>query len=69
MVRGLEVGEDTKIIKKSTVKDIDMKTQSPNVRQITKKVPMEFFGVRSGVAGDFSKSERSCYPDHLGGQQ
>ena len=42
MVRGPEVGVDTKIIKKSTVKDIDTKTQSPNVRQMTKKVPVEF---------------------------
>ena len=42
MVRGPEVGGDTKIIKKSTVKDIDTKTQSPNVRQMTKKVPVEF---------------------------
>ena len=42
MVRGPEVGVDTKIIKKSTVKDIDMKTQSPNVQQMTKKVPVEF---------------------------
>ena len=42
MVRGPEVGGDTKIIKKLTVKDIDTKTQSPNVRQMTKKVPVEF---------------------------
>ena len=42
MVRGLEVGVDTKIIKKSMVKDIDTKTQSPNVRQMMKKVPVEF---------------------------
>ena len=42
MVRGLEVGVDIKIIKKSTVKDIDTKTQSPNVRQMMKKVPVEF---------------------------
>ena len=42
MVRGPEVGGDTKIIKKSTVKDIDTKMQSPNVRQMTKKVPVEF---------------------------
>ena len=42
MVRGPEVGVDTKIIKKLTVKDIDTKTQSPNVRQMTKKVPVEF---------------------------
>ena len=69
MVRGPEVGGDTKIIKKSTVKDIDTKTQSPNVRQMMKKVPVEFFRVRSGVAGDFSESERSCYPDHLGGRR
>ena len=69
MIRGPEVRGDTKIVKKSTVKDIDTKMQSPNVRQMTKKVPVEFFGVRSGVAGDFSESERSCYPDHLGGRQ
>ena len=42
MVRGPEVGVDTKIIKKLTVKDIDTKTQSSNVRQMTKKVPVEF---------------------------
>ena len=59
MVRGPEVGGDTKIIKKSTVKNIDMKTQSSNVRQMMKKVPVEFFGVK----------ERSCYPDHLGGRR
>ena len=69
MVRGPEVGVDTKIIKKSTVKDIDTKTQSPNVRQMTKKVPVEFLEERSGVAGDFSESKRSCYPNHLGGRR
>ena len=42
MVRGPEVGGDIKIIKKSTVKDIDTKTQSSNVQQMTKKVPVEF---------------------------
>ena len=42
MVRGPEVGGDTKIIKKSTVKNIDTKTQSPNVQQMTKKVSVEF---------------------------
>ena len=52
MVRGPEVGGDTKIIKKSMVKGIDTKTQSPNVQQMMKKVPVEFFGVKSGVAGD-----------------
>ena len=46
MVRGPEVRGDTNIIKTSTVKDIDMKTQSPNVRQMTKKVSVEFFGVK-----------------------
>ena len=69
MVRGPEVGGDTKIIKKSMVKDINTKMQSPNVRQMTKKVPVEFLEERSGVAGDFSESKRSCYPNHLGGRR
>ena len=56
MVRGPEVGGDTKIIKKSTVKDIDTRTQSPNVRQMTKKVPVELFRVKEQSCCIFSKS-------------